>query len=285
MLIGFVTDFGSRGMHYVTEMKGIALKISKDVQFMDVMHHITPFSIIETNYVLQTVYHTLPVGTIFVCVVDPGVGTSRNIILFSTHDGYYFVGPDNGIFTYFQKHKLIARAVIITNQKFYHPKFQELINRPNSIHTHTFHGRDIMSPVAAFLSTGVAMSEFGKEIHDIDTLSSISLPTDTNPDENGEWKAIIQYIDKFGNIITTISISDFLKNFKIEKDQLQVKIGNQTNNLYYSVTFSPFTSQELLFIPGSSGVMEICQNRHFAAQTLNVHVGDSISVIIIKEEV
>ena len=95
-IIGILTDFGPRGAHYVAEMKGVAYKINHNAHLVDISHNITPFSIREAAYALFTVYDTFPLGTIFVTVVDPGVGSDRKAICIETND-YYLLGPDNGV--------------------------------------------------------------------------------------------------------------------------------------------------------------------------------------------
>lgn len=283
MIIGLITDFGSKGLHYVAEMKGIGLKINSDLHFMDISHEITPFQIVEANYVLQTVYHTLPKKTIFVCVVDPGVGTSRDILAFHTKDDYFFVGPDNGMFSYFIQHQLINQIVRISNSQYYNPIYQEGMKSGNKF-TITFHGRDIMMPVAAFMALGTPLEKFGPKITDISQLKNLSLNLEIKEYENPEISVIIQYIDAFGNLITNLDISTFLKIINQHHYRLNLICRSKRIPLEFQKTFANNPSEKVLFIPGSSGFMEICQNQQNAAHNLQLSVSNSCIVQFIRRD-
>ncbi|MHA1645999.1 MAG: SAM-dependent chlorinase/fluorinase, partial [Promethearchaeota archaeon] len=126
-IIGIMTDFGMRGQHYIAEMKGIALQINSDVQIIDISHTITHYSRIESAYMIFTIYNKFPKGSIFVCVIDPGVGTEREIAVIETKDGYYLVGPDNGIFSYFQIQNLIKNCFIAENSSYFNPPYAKAL--------------------------------------------------------------------------------------------------------------------------------------------------------------
>ena len=98
-IIALLTDFGKRGQHYVASIKAIILRINPYVRFVDISHQISPYSIVEASYVLKSTYKLFPKGTIFIIVVDPGVGSSREILAIKTKSNYFFVGPNNGIFS------------------------------------------------------------------------------------------------------------------------------------------------------------------------------------------
>lgn len=119
-LIGLITDFGNRGMHYTAQMKAVIKRINPNADIIDITHTIKPFNIIEAAFIIKTVYFHFPKGSIFIIVVDPGVGSSRDIVAVKTTDDYYFVGPDNGIFSYLQLEGLIDIAVKVEDSDFFY---------------------------------------------------------------------------------------------------------------------------------------------------------------------
>ena len=296
VIIGIITDFGERGHHYVAEMKGVGLQINPDLQIFDVAHSITPFSIIEAAFVLYKTYSTFPKDTIFVCVVDPGVGSNRDIVAIQTIDNYILIGPDNGIFSYFSNNDLIKFIIKITETEFFYKPFSESIkmiedhesfnektesdsNLPFPIPS-TFHGRDIMMPVAAHLSMGLEIFSIGSPKESV-----IVLP-DFEPKYSEEellLKGMIQYIDDFGNIITNVPCEEFhlLIHNKFSKFRLDFL------DISYDVKLVPFfaenPSENILLIEGSSSFLEICQNQRNAATTLNAKVGDVFQIKLMEE--
>ena len=127
--IGIITDFGLKGLHYVAEMKGVALKINSEANFIDITHSISPFSVLEAAYVLYSTYNSFPAGSIFVCVVDPGVGSKRDILAIQTKDNYFLIGPNNGLFSYFQVKNLIALSIKITELDFFNPPYADALKK------------------------------------------------------------------------------------------------------------------------------------------------------------
>lgn len=296
VIIGIITDFGERGHHYVAEMKGVGLQINPDLQIIDVAHSITPFSIIEAAFVLYKTYSTFPTDTIFVCVVDPGVGSKRDIVAIQTIDNYILIGPDNGIFSYFSNNNLIKFITTITETEYFYKPFSEAIkmvkdhesfyenpesdsNLPFPISS-TFHGRDIMMPVAAHLSRGLEIFSIGIPKESVVILQDLE-PNYSEKDLTIE--GMIQYIDDFGNVITNISCEEFhlLTHKKFSKFRLDFL------STIYDVKLVPFFAEnppeKILLIEGSSSFLEICQNQRNAATTLNAKVGDVFQIKLMEE--
>ena len=148
-IICLITDFGLKGQHYVASMKAIILNINPNIRIVDISHEITPYSIIEASYILKTTYRYFPQGTIFIIVVDPGVGSSREILIIKTESNQYFIGPNNGIFSRTFLGNIIE-CIEIQNEEFF--------NKPAS---NTFHGRDIMAPIGAHIISGIPLNAFG----------------------------------------------------------------------------------------------------------------------------
>lgn len=187
MTIALLTDFGTRDP-YVAAMKGV-LAARTEVPVIDLTHEIAPFDVLEAAWFLGTVVPYWPAGTIFVCVVDPGVGTSRRIIACES-EGRVFLAPDNGLLTFVSP----GRIHSVENASLFLP------NGSN-----TFHGRDRFAPVAAALANGLPLEDVGPRVDGIATL-------DYEPPSYGEdvVHGTVVAIDRFGNVITDVDASRVL---------------------------------------------------------------------------
>jgi len=268
-IIALLTDFGSRGGHYVASMKGVILKINPNVSIIDISHNISSYSIIEGSYILKSAYIHFPEHSVFIVVIDPGVGSSREIIAFKSDSNYYFIGPNNGIFSYMFSKEEISECVIVNNDEYF--------NKPVS---NTFHGRDIMAPIGAHITCGTPLSEFGITFN-LDNLTEISVKYNLIP-EKRIIHCTIQYIDTFGNITTNIPIKDnIIEGSSLSlKDTLELEYKNQK---YKGKLVSHFASESLyslLFLVGSTGYLEISKNQGNAAKDLSLKIGDIITIRI-----
>src|SRR5512139_3136461 len=147
-IITLLTDFGLKDP-YVASMRGVILSINPKCILVDITHQVDSHDIKEGAFILGQAYSNFPHGTIHLSVIDPGVGSGRKPILVVT-ENYYFVGPDNGLFTIALCRERVKQVVGLTNQKFFRSEISS-----------TFHGRDIFAPVAAYLSLGVRPESFG----------------------------------------------------------------------------------------------------------------------------
>ncbi|NHJ22318.1 MAG: hypothetical protein EAX91_15335 [Candidatus Lokiarchaeota archaeon] len=262
-IIGLITDFGSRGQHYVASMKGVILTINPNVKVIDISHNITPFSIVEASYVIKTTYHYYPEGTVFVIVVDPGVGSSREVLAVKTVNNYYFVGPNNGIFLGAFELSEFKECIEITNEDY----FIKPVSK-------TFHGRDVMAPIAAHITKGVPLSNFGVNF---DLNKQIYYPIEFIKISNKELRCTIQYIDDFGNITTNIQANSFPLKIgailTINSKQTEIK-GS------FVEFFNEGNKDSIILLFGSSGFLEISKNQGNAAYDLGVSVGDTITVML-----
>ena len=191
-VITLLTDFGVSD-HYVSVMKGVMIDINPDVQIIDISHTIQPFEIQEAAVILAAAYHYFPKGTIHVGVVDPGVGSDRRGILTVT-ENYYFVGPDNGIFSYALEDPAYLWTRELRTVDFFLDKVSS-----------TFHGRDVFAPVAGYLSMGEAADKFGPIVFDPIKLANVKADVDS---QGTIWGEVI-YVDHFGNLITNIETGAF----------------------------------------------------------------------------
>ncbi|HJU52944.1 MAG TPA: SAM-dependent chlorinase/fluorinase [Pyrinomonadaceae bacterium] len=261
MLITLLTDFGTAD-YFVGAMKGVILSINPEAVVVDITHEVAPQDVREGAFTLSAAYVSFPAGTIHVAVVDPGVGSARRGILVAG-GGQYFVGPDNGLFSFIYERSSDARVFQLTNKKYFGPKVSA-----------TFHGRDIFAPVAAALSRGEAVEEFGEEIKDY-----VRLP-DLKPRRTGDRtiEATIIHIDRFGNCVTNLTPAELGAEIPATGARLTINDREITS-------FRRFFAEgeggpgELFAIWGSAGYLEIAANRASAALLLKAERGHKIVVM------
>ena len=256
-IITLLTDFGTEDS-YVGAMKGVILSINPDATIIDISHQIPPQDIIAGAFVLSQAAPFFPKGTVHIAVVDPGVGGKRKPILIET-DKYFFVGPDNGIFDIALQNERIRRKIHLTNKDY----FLGYISS-------TFHGRDIFSPVGAYLSLGIDPALFGKKIK---TLTSLDVKEPFAKD--GKITGRIIHIDRFGNLITNIDEGLLKKVFKNRIFEVEV-CDNIIKRFVPSYTNAK--QGEPIGLIGSSGLMEIAMREKNASIELGIKRGDVVIV-------
>jgi S-adenosylmethionine hydrolase len=249
-IIALMSDFGTED-HYVAAMKGRILSIDPSAVIADITHAVEPHNVRQGEYLLWSAYRAFPPGTIFVCVVDPGVGTDRNILALQTPQ-YCFLLPENGLSNVIvnEEPKLEAFRVDFRKSGSY---------LPFPIST-TFHGRDVFAPLAAHLSLGVSIKEFGERIELSPAVSLFARVRDDVVKPN------IVHIDHFGNIITNIRIPSQ------EEAQKAIKAIGIGHNLVsrWSPTYAEAPENTPCLLVGSSGLVEISIKNKKAAAILSV---------------
>ncbi|MBW1976267.1 MAG: SAM-dependent chlorinase/fluorinase [Deltaproteobacteria bacterium] len=248
-VICFLTDFGHKD-GYVAAMKGVILTKYSKARFVDISHDIDPFRIESAAYILKSVFPFFPEGTMFVVVVDPGVGTTRKPVVIRAN-GKLLVGPDNGVFSWILKdYPFEARE--ISNRSLLRPEISS-----------TFHGRDIFAPVAAHLLSGITLEEVGPLI------SPIESPW-VRPDihDNGEIIGKVVHIDRFGNCITNIE-----KPLGTEKGVVLLPNGIE---VYLKKTYSDVPNKAPLALWGSCNHLEISLNKGNASKQFGISIGDNV---------
>jgi S-adenosylmethionine hydrolase len=261
-VITLTTDFGSRDP-FVGIMKGIILSINPLANIIDITHDISPQNIMEAAFAIEMSFASFPSNTIHVVIVDPGVGSVRRPILVIT-DRHYFVGPDNGVFSQIYTLSETLTVIHITAEHYFLPH-----RGP------TFHGRDIFAPVAAWLSKGIGISNFGNSITDYVT---ISLPTLVTPAKNTIEGNVI-YIDHFGNAITNIKAKKIDELFGSKSEGiLQVVVkGIETPMKNY---YSQAGDKGLYSLINSFGYLELFVNKGNASSDFGIVVGEKVTVIL-----
>ncbi len=274
-IITLTTDFGLSDA-YVAAMKGVILGINPEAKLIDICHSIPPRNIPQAAFILSTVHDFFPQGTIHLVVVDPSVGSARRAIILRTPSAD-FVAPDNGVLSYVirqyssnpidgkrQQIELEAglQAVAITRPQFW--------RSPPSA---TFHGRDIFAPVAAHLSLGLPLEDFGETIT---LLTALPLPRPYQA-ADGALVGHVLHVDRFGNLITSIRRADLPP----AGQAITVEIDGQS---IYGLSRNYAEGEGLLALIGSSEYLEISLSNGDASAFLGAKVGDEVKLTASKRE-
>lgn len=252
-LITLTTDFGLQDS-YVAQMKGIISGINPEARMIDVSHSIPPQSLLQAACLLPDLLSSFPQGSIHLVVVDPGVGSSRRLLA-AEIKGQGFVLPDNGLLDLVLKETKSEEAQIveISNSSFWRKTV-----------SNTFHGRDIMSPVAAHWSLGVKLEEFGQPLTSPPETLNMPEPEITKNELQGR----VIYIDHFGNVITNLRkhhLEKWTKDNNLQEQNLFLEFGSHRfKGIHQSYSDSPLHEPVLLW--GSSGYLELAINGGHAAE-------------------
>lgn len=240
-IITLTTDFGTRD-YYVGAMKGVILSICPDATIVDITHEIEAQNIVHGAVVLRQTLDWFPSGTVHVAVVDPGVGTDRRIIAGRFND-QVVIAPDNGLLTLAARRRPAESVHQVSNHRYF--------ARTVSV---VFHGRDILSPVAAHVASGVALDDLGPPVHDLVTLD-VAEPTSIHP--RGLCGCVL-YADHFGNLVTNLDTAaiDAIGSQPAPLDVYMndVRIGPLRR------TYADVPPGETLALIGSTGLLEIAVN-------------------------
>jgi len=244
--IVFMTDFGTAN-DAVAICKAVIVGISPSARIMDITHQVTPFQIEEASRDLFGVTPYYPAGTVFLAVVDPGVGTSRKAVIVKSKKGQYFVLPDNGLVSEVIERDGLEGAHEISNPAW---MIQAAVSS-------TFHGRDIFSPAAAHLAEGWDYTIAGPEVPQLVRLTT-KLAT---VDDRGASGEIIGLDDPFGSLITNISSEEFESLGYSLDDKVTVQINKKPVTLPYVKTFMNVAVGETLLYIDSRGRVGIAVNQ------------------------
>lgn len=259
-IVALLTDFGLRD-GYVGVMKGVIWSICPDAQIADITHQIEPQNVRQGALALQRTVRFFPAGTVFVAVVDPGVGTTRRPIA-ARIGKYYFVGPDNGLFSLIQQAAEAAGEPVTYVHADQREYWLSEISR-------VFHGRDIFAPVAAHLAAGVALERIGTVIHDP---AQFREPQPQRLKKGG-WRGEVVEVDTFGNLATNITMS----HLEDLPDVLVRIAGQQIVGMVR--TFGDRPQGELIALWGTDRDLIVSVVNGSAAERLGVGVGAQVEVI------
>jgi len=267
-LIALLTDFGLQDT-YVGEMKGVLLSLAPDARLVDLTHEVAPQDVLEGAFHLGRAVPAFPPGTLFLAVVDPGVGTGRPAVAVEG-PGWRFVGPDNGLLTFLLRETPVwegvgegpfgepVRVPVPAGWRAHLLTRPDLWRHPVSA---TFHGRDVFAPVGARLARGLPMDQVGAPV---DSLTALRVP---HPRREGDgWVGHILHADRFGNLITT------LPGRGLEPGRWTVEAGGHVLPLVrtYGDASGPCA------LVGSHGQVEIAVPGESARDRLGLHRGEAV---------
>ncbi len=257
MIITLTTDFGVSSP-YVAAMKGVMLTINPRLQLVDITHAIPPQQLRQGALVLADTTVYFPPGTIHVAVVDPGVGTSRAIVCAEIGDQRY-ICPDNGLLDRLAERQRPSKMVQVTAPQFFRPSVSP-----------TFHGRDIMAPVAAHLSLGIEIEQLGPPLLD---LVKLKWPGVERMDNSIQGEVVA--IDSFGNLITNITKAMLAEVPTDESVSVRCD-EHQTQGIFQTYADQP--PMTLIAVVGSNDQLEIAIVDESAAIMLGARVGEQVEV-------
>jgi hypothetical protein len=240
-MIVTLTDFGSS--EYLGVMKGVILYVCPRARIVDLYNDVRPQSVKEAAWILLKSYRYFPKGSIFLCVVDPGVGSERQALAVKTKN-YFFVGPDNGLL-----YPTVAEDGVV-----------EAVSLPVAGASFTFHGRDVFAKAAASLECGRAVKELG-ESYEIKNKLAFYL--------RGRVGEVVR-IDNFGNVVTNVPAAS--------KTVYKVKLSGGTKKMDLYKTYDAAPDHKLFLIVGSANTLEISVKNKSAAQSLRANVGERVEI-------
>lgn len=256
-VIALLSDFGSRD-HYVGSMKGVLVGICPDVTLVDITHEIAPHDVLDGALELAAAYRYFPAGTIFLAVVDPGVGSVRRGIAAEIGD-YRFVCPDNGLLTVVARDSRPRKVVELTERRYARPTVSR-----------TFEGRDRFAPAAAWLAKGIQPAALGRNVPEIQYLD-IPMPAI----EDDEMRGAVLRIDRFGNLVTNLdrkSVERFSKDGRVH-----IVAGGATVGRFVA-TYAEIQPGEVCALFGSTDHLELAANAGSAADALGLTRGAVVHI-------
>jgi hypothetical protein len=257
-VVAFLSDFGTRD-HYAGVMKGVVLSICPDAVLVDLSHDLPAHDIPFASLELAATYKYFPAGTIFVVVVDPGVGSARRGIAADVGD-WKFVAPDNGVLTSVFQEVPPKKVVELTERRYARPTVSR-----------TFEGRDRFAPAGAWLAKGIQLAALGRPVTDYVQIALVQPTFDA-----GEIRGEVVRIDRFGNVVTNID-RKLCARLTPTGEALVVHVGDRSIGRFVD-TFSEISDGEVCALYGSTDHLECASHAASASDVLRVEVGSPVSV-------
>jgi S-adenosylmethionine hydrolase len=254
-----LTDFGARDS-YVASMRGAVLSLCREAILVDISHDVSPQNVSEAAFILEGCRHSFPDRTVFLVVVDPGVGTQRRGLVV-TEDRKTYVGPDNGVFD-----DVLGGTGVVARE----------IREPSLTGSRvapTFHGRDVFAPVAAHLAVGTDPSAVGPVIGDPVRLSRPGVAVG----RDGLVVAGVIHVDHFGNLVTNLAVERSL-DLSLEEVVVTVTCAGAERHVPVVATYGNVPPGKACAVVGSSGLLEVGVNGDHAARCLGLGVGSTVRV-------
>lgn len=259
-IVTLLTDFGWSDP-YVAEMKGVVLSVSPDATLVDISHDIPAGDVLAAAFVLRQALPYFPPETVHCVVVDPGVGTERRILA-ARYAGQSLVFPDNGVITFVERDQPPEALAVVRNDRYF---LQPSISA-------TFHGRDIMAPVAAHLANGLAISRLGPHPERFQVLE---LPEPSQA-EDGSVVGQVMYTDRFGNLISNIPV-DVIRDSLGGLTGVEVACGGRPVGPIRTA-YAEADIQQPLALINSMSLLEVAVNGGRACDNLGAGTGAEVRV-------
>ena len=256
-LIALITDFGTSDA-FVGAVKGVILGIAPSAVIVDITHEVSPYNTDQAAYLLWSSFRCFPSGTVFVCVVDPGVGTERKVLCVEAGT-YVFLAPDNGSLKFVLRASRKARIINVTNKKYFASEMSS-----------TFHGRDIFAHIAAHLSRGVSVTKLGNvTVPDHGEEGFVEIIRKAK----GRCRGKILHIDRFGNVVTNF----LMRGEALER--MDLKIGSNSVRDCFQA-YSEARPGTPFMLKGSSSLLEVSVKERSAAKFLRAKLNQDIFLTI-----
>jgi S-adenosylmethionine hydrolase len=256
-VIALLSDFGSRD-HYAGTMKGVMLGICPDATFVDITHDVPAHDLIDGALQLAAAFRYFPAGTIFLAVVDPGVGSARRGIAAEAGE-YRFVAPDNGVLTAVFREVAPKRVVELTERRYARPTVSR-----------TFEGRDRFAPAAAWLAKGIQLTALGRPVTEYQRLE---IPMPETADD--ALRGAVLRVDRFGNLVTNIDRRTF--EAFARSAGVQILAGGRPVGRLVA-TYAEIQGGEICALFGSTDHLEIAANGASAAERLGLSRGAPVDI-------
>lgn len=243
--ITLITDYGTADA-YAGVLKGVIAGIAPEARIYDITHEIEPYNVIHGAFVLRQIWSRFPVDTVHLAVVDPGVGTNRRVLL-GRYDGRYVIAPDNGLITLVHRDFPVESMHVVENRRYFGPNLSS-----------TFHGRDIMAPVAGHLCNEVPVHEFGPVT---DRVELLDVPHEAQRTSTGLEGRVI-HVDRFGTLVTNVREAQLARGSAPGEADVSVN-GESIGPI--RATFADVPTGSPVALIGSSDNLEIAVNQGSAA--------------------
>ena len=258
-VVAMLTDFGLAD-HYVGSMKAALLAVAPDAQIVDITHEIPPQNVCLGAFHLLASYRDYPAGTLFLAVVDPGVGSERKI-LYAEAGGWRFIGPDNGLFSWVFQHEKPSRLIDVSRPPF----VSKAVGG-------TFHGRDIMAPLAGRILSGDDPSGFGHAVADF-----ARLPFPVLEKTGSRWRGEVIAADHYGNLITNIPVAD------ARAYEAGAKLWFELDGFSETVrglrrSYSEAEPGKVIAVAGSTGFVELAVRDGSARERTGAREGSAVAL-------
>lgn len=263
--ICFLSDFGLTD-DFVGTCKGVMFSIAPGTSIVDLTHDVPGFGVETGAEILKQATRYMPADTVYLAVVDPGVGTERRALALRAERGAFFVGPDNGLLVpAAEALGGISEAVVLTNERYrVHPV------------SNTFHGRDVFAPAAAYLAAGLDLSELGEAV-DPSSLRRVGLPDAEGLGTGGKVAARIIDTDRYGNARLSVMAEGPGLEYGTE---LRIDVGEGPMPVRYVEAFGSAKVGELLLVPDSHWRLSLCINKGNAVQALGLKHGGRVHLYL-----